>query len=55
MVPAWTWTSSGRSPVRVPGERHEVRLLLLVLRDGCGASFWTTLLLGGYEAAAVSG
>ena len=34
---AWTWTSSGRSPVRVPGERHGVRLSLLVLRDGCGA------------------
>ena len=28
---------AGRSPVRVPGERHGVRLLLLVLRDGRGA------------------
>ena len=37
MVLAWTWTSSGRSPVRVPGERHGVWLLLLVPRDGCGA------------------
>ena len=37
LVLAWTWTSSRRNPVRVPGERHGVWLLLLVLRDGCGA------------------
>ena len=40
LVLAWTWTSSGRSPVGILGERHGVRLLLLVLRDGCGLLSW---------------
>ena len=41
--------------LRVPGERHGVRLLLLVGVVLASASFWTTLLLRGYEEATVSG
>ena len=52
LVLAWTSTTSGRSRVRVPGGCFWFFEMGVVL---VSASFWTTLFLRGYEAAAVFG